>query len=433
MLKRLSLRQVGPSDELDFEFDPRLNVITGDNGLGKSFLLEVAWWVLTRTWAAEPALGRRVSARRRLPDGSRRLTVRAPRIGWALRGKRSTVSSQARVASGDALTVWTRGQGRPPMVGLVLYARIDGGFSLWDPARNYWWDPKQTRPPAFHFTREEVWNGKPLDAPGRICEGLIRDWRDWEATGSASFELLRKLLVILSPVDAERMEPGSAARVLDDTDGRRIPMLKLPYGEVPLIHASAGMRRVLALAYLLVWAWEKHRETCEARGIAPERRMVFLLDEVEAHLHPQWQRVIVPTLLEAVATVQADVEVQVLLTTHAPLVLASLEPHFDEDRDQLFNFQVVDGKVTVERPDFTKEGDVSEWLRSRLFGLAQARSREAEAVLAEAERFLESEGATAVAARALQRRLTRHVPATDAFWAVWRFGLRHLGIGERGA
>jgi hypothetical protein len=31
-------------------------VITGDNGLGKSFLLDVAWWALTRTWAGHPAL-----------------------------------------------------------------------------------------------------------------------------------------------------------------------------------------------------------------------------------------------------------------------------------------------------------------------------------------------------------------------------------------
>ena len=33
----------------------RLNLITGDNGLGKSFLLDIAWWTLTRTWAGHPA------------------------------------------------------------------------------------------------------------------------------------------------------------------------------------------------------------------------------------------------------------------------------------------------------------------------------------------------------------------------------------------
>lgn len=431
MLQRLSLRQVGPTDALSFDFDERLNVITGDNGLGKSFVLDVAWWALTRTWAGAPALGRRTAGRRRLPSGKYAHVLRAPKIEWHLRGKRRDVSAEATVAPGDALTEWTRSQGRPPLVGLVLYARIDGGFSLWDPARNYWWDRKQSRPPAFHFTREEVWFGKPLDDPGRICEGLIRDWRDWEATRSPSFDLLRELLTILSPVPSERMEPGGPARVLDDNDGRRIPMLKLPYGEVPLIHASAGMRRVLALAYLLVWSWEKHRETCEARGIEPERRMVFLIDEVEAHLHPRWQRVIVPALLAAVAAVRDDIDVQVLLTTHAPLVLASLEPHFREDVDQLFNFRLDEGRVVVERPDFEKEGDASAWLTSGVFGLAEARSPEAEAVLEEAEAFLSGEGGTAAAARKLQGRLAEHVPPTDTFWAMWRFGLRRKGLAER--
>ena len=30
-------------------------LITGDNGLGKSFLLDIAWWVLSRTWTGLPA------------------------------------------------------------------------------------------------------------------------------------------------------------------------------------------------------------------------------------------------------------------------------------------------------------------------------------------------------------------------------------------
>lgn len=55
MLKRLRLRNVGPAPELELELAPRLNLITGDNGLGKSFLLDVMWWALTQTWAREPA------------------------------------------------------------------------------------------------------------------------------------------------------------------------------------------------------------------------------------------------------------------------------------------------------------------------------------------------------------------------------------------
>ena len=45
-LRRLDIRGTGPVD-LTFEPAQRLSVITGDNGLGKSFILECAWWALT--------------------------------------------------------------------------------------------------------------------------------------------------------------------------------------------------------------------------------------------------------------------------------------------------------------------------------------------------------------------------------------------------
>lgn len=51
MLNQLTLTGVGPAQRLLINFKPRLNFLTGDNGLGKSFVLDMAWWALTRTWA----------------------------------------------------------------------------------------------------------------------------------------------------------------------------------------------------------------------------------------------------------------------------------------------------------------------------------------------------------------------------------------------
>jgi recombinational DNA repair ATPase RecF len=41
MLKELHLKLVGPSPKLDVELSDRLNIFTGDNGLGKTFLLDM--------------------------------------------------------------------------------------------------------------------------------------------------------------------------------------------------------------------------------------------------------------------------------------------------------------------------------------------------------------------------------------------------------
>ena len=43
MLNTLTLKNVGPALSLEIEFAERLNLLTGDNGLGKSFLLDAAW------------------------------------------------------------------------------------------------------------------------------------------------------------------------------------------------------------------------------------------------------------------------------------------------------------------------------------------------------------------------------------------------------
>ena len=60
MLHHLHLKNVGPAPEMRLDLGSRLNLITGDNGLGKSFLLDVAWWALTRRWPHE--LNRRMTS-----------------------------------------------------------------------------------------------------------------------------------------------------------------------------------------------------------------------------------------------------------------------------------------------------------------------------------------------------------------------------------
>ncbi|MFO1431470.1 MAG: DNA methyltransferase [Candidatus Competibacteraceae bacterium] len=62
-LGSLELREVGPAKEFCYEPAKRLNIITGDNSLGKTFLLETMWWALTGEWLKYPASPRREVAK----------------------------------------------------------------------------------------------------------------------------------------------------------------------------------------------------------------------------------------------------------------------------------------------------------------------------------------------------------------------------------
>lgn len=57
MLEHLKLIDVGPAPAMEIDFAPRLDFLTGDNGLGKTFLLDIAWWAWREHLLASEFLG----------------------------------------------------------------------------------------------------------------------------------------------------------------------------------------------------------------------------------------------------------------------------------------------------------------------------------------------------------------------------------------
>ncbi|MDR3638124.1 MAG: ATP-binding protein [Isosphaeraceae bacterium] len=419
MLSELHLRNVGPAPAFDVELADRLNVFTGDNSLGKTFLLDIAWWMMTGSWAAQPIL----PAKARRSDGFWLL----PAI-W-VKDQKITVSYSF------ANQVWGRQYAKlpPDYNSLVAYARVDGGFSVWDPARNDWerredltdqWDFDEVRPSNYSFSPDALWQG--LESRGTVlCNGLLRDWVNWQnqpkQDETSPFQLLSRVIAGLSHPE-EAMKPGPPQR-MSVIDARDVPTLELPYGRIPLINASAGIKRIVNLAYLLVWAWVEHTRAAELRGLEPVKHLTLLIDEVESHLHPRWQRAILPSLLTISEQLQSKLRSQILATTHAPLVLASIEPNFDPSRDKLFHFKLDGGNVRLDEVPWAKEGDAVNWLTSDVFGLAQARSREAEVAIEAAEALMRGDKAALPAGlrtrSAIDKKLKRLLPGHDPFWPRW--------------
>ena len=162
----------------------------------------------------------------------------------------------------------------------------------------------------------------------------------------------------------------------------------MPQGEVPLKVASAAVRRIISLAYLIVWAWREHQEASRLLNEPPENRMVVLIDEVETHLHPRWQRTILPALLACIEELRKGGDVQIIASTHAPLVLASLETIFDSKKDRLFHLKLESNQTSLEELQWIRYGDVDNWLVSDVFNLAEPRSQEAEQAVVKALELL---------------------------------------------
>src|SRR5262249_24091548 len=161
--------------------------------------------------------------------------------------------------------------------GLVVYARVDGDFAVWDSNRRFGGkeEAESGVPQGLVFTRQQVWDGLQLNNKP-ICNGLLADWVSWQQTNTWEFGALKLVLEALSPSKDEPVVPGLPARI-DVLDSRQIPTLTMPYGQsVPVTVASAGMKRIIALAYLLVWAWREHIEVSRVAGRPTAERMLVI-------------------------------------------------------------------------------------------------------------------------------------------------------------
>ena len=422
MIECLRLRNVGPAPWMEMELAPRLNLITGDNGLGKSFLLDVIWWALTRKWPQEvnPHMNAGYAAR---PAAAGEDAT----IGFRARGRSTTAEYEARYVPRDQ--AWVGPAGRPLLPGLVIYAHTDGSFSFWDPARNDWRQRGDAdvspRRPAQVFTQDEVWNGAYIQENGRrvpICNGLIIDWAAWISAQNDSHASMKAVIETLaSDGTGVRVEPGSLSRISID-DPRDIPTIRTGYAAAsPILHASAGIRRVVALAYMLTWAWREHRLAAEQLGEEPCDSVVLLIDEVESHLHPRWQRSILSSLAGAMRELGTPKAVQLVITTHSPLVLSSAEAWFDEERDAWFDLDLeTESGVVLRREIYERRGAVGHWLTSDAFDLATDRgSIEAERVVLRARELLSGDEPSLEEVDAMGRELIKALSDSDPFLAGW--------------
>jgi hypothetical protein len=138
MLRALEIVDVGPAPRLRMEMGPRLNVLAGDNGLGKSFLLEILWWTLTGTWTGLPAWPR--PGERVTPEISVEIdrSILEQLDDLEQRGGVELEDSLARLKSRFNFSDQEWEPPRlafmeAPLPALVLYARADGTFAVWDP------------------------------------------------------------------------------------------------------------------------------------------------------------------------------------------------------------------------------------------------------------------------------------------------------------
>ena len=164
---------------------------------------------------------------------------------------------------------------------------------------------------------------------------------------------------------------GPKSGVPDEESGVKF---HTPYGWVPLTGLSLGYQTTLAWTVDL--AWRLYAQFPESSNPLAEPAIV-LIDEIDLHLHPRWQRRIMGDLTKNFP------RIQFIATAHSPLMVQAAADA------NLAVLQEQDGQVVIQnQPKFIESWRVDQILTSELYGVS-ARSPRIEALTEERDTWLD--------------------------------------------
>lgn len=139
---------------------------------------------------------------------------------------------------------------------------------------------------------------------------------------------LNQVVEILLPGFSEpRVEAEAPPRVLIKKNGTEFDVRQLSDGERGLLALAFDLTRRLAIA------------NPGLKDPVAEGSAIVLLDEIELHLHPSWQRKVLGRLMDTFKSCQF------IATTHSPQVLGEAPP------GSVWMLEIEDGRVMAWKPD----------------------------------------------------------------------------------
>ena len=338
-LRKVHLTDIGPFADFSLELQPDWNVILGDNGVGKSTILKAI---------AACFCGKDVEA-----YAGRLVRSGTTSGAIVLETARNTYRMEIKLrdnGSGAVTVVPTR-----PL-------EVEGFLALGFPAlRAVTWDrPKGATGEGRKRTTVEdllpIVKGDPDPRLDRLKQWIVNlDSRiNYEKTQGGDDRYERLLARFFQIVD--RVTPGMAIRFGHVNQDTREVTVITDDGEIPIELISQGSVSLMGwIGVLLQRLYEIYGDDEDPT----QRYALVLIDEIDAHMHPEWQQSVV-TDMNAIFP-----NVQYIATTHSPLVVGGMQgrhvTRFVRDED---------GRtVTVAVSDEMLVGRADQILTGRLFGM----------------------------------------------------------------
>jgi predicted ATPase len=306
-LKRLTLKNIGPFDDLSVEFDSNRQIFLGDNGVGKSTILKAIALGLCGA-KAEPYAWRLLGSGK---DSGQIVLETNNKTRYVTDIKRGKTADEAEISSTTA----------PPL-------EAEGWLAIgFPPLRTTTWEvikgpdgdepkPTKLRPGADDLLPLLKGDVDPrLDKLKQWIVNLdyenIKNRKSTVDVANPRTDPVKQLFRLISAMTEgmtlhyKGVEPRTK-RVIIQTDNER---------DIPLEALSQGTISLIGWVGILI---QRMYEVFDRDVDPTKRHALILMDEIDAHMHPLWQRTLINHLKELFPAVQF------IATTHSPLLVGGL-------------------------------------------------------------------------------------------------------------
>lgn len=320
-IKKLQFTNAGPFNKVEFDFDDQVNVFVGPNNCGKSTTLMALGDIVVFPFGIPKKILRKGKSRYkiRLANGKRLKTwsgllpiTPENKKQWNLHIE--LLKKIGYTTFVPALRQSTDFRAEGPMVKPKKHREAEKRTPVGQKeAREFVWFIEEEEEPELQKRRALISTEPSLISDEAVVQKMIElDYTAYRRDAASIREVIESIAAMASEITEGF--PIRFLRVEQDKRGL-FPLFRTPDGDIPLNCLSQGTQSIIQwLAHLLIGYAEYYgypKDLVEKPG-------VFIIDDIDAHLHPSWQNRIIPTLTKHFPNLQF------FCSTHSPLMLTGL-------------------------------------------------------------------------------------------------------------
>lgn len=343
-IDRLEIKNFKKFSDYTLNLHPQFTLLVGDNGTGKTTILD-ALAIAAGVWLVNsPDTTLNNSRRNILPSEIRLEAIASDTVTQFIERKPTQITAIGTI--NDRPVTWLRQiktngsrtsntEAKQALkIISTLFQQVESGAKIWLPVMAYYgagrsWLPSNQRDPKAltNTLPSRRWDAFYDCFEERIRITDLHTWFQKEAIASVNrqgqmrsgYNVVKFAILRCIPDADDLWFDGDRGEIVVAIDGEPQPFSNLSAGQKMMVALMADLAIKIVTQNASFLTEELDRDNKKSPQILQQTSGLVMIDEIDVHLHPKWQRRVIKDLKSTFPLIQF------VCTTHSPIIISEVE------------------------------------------------------------------------------------------------------------